>query len=162
LSVILDAQNKAVQELEQIFLSSGWVDSSLVRYDKVKLKATNAPIFYRITTPSQAPAVIIQKSGRITQANLYLVYNSTQAQIKGASNKPYSTKQVFYITLNYNDPNLFSKPENNEFVPYFVDMLNGFADNLWVVDDMGESASGANDGGDYWTYQRRLRVEKLF
>lgn len=162
MSIIVELQSKAVQELEQIFLDSGWVDGTWIRNNQAKLKSIDAPIFYRITTPAGVQSVNIIRNGRISQANLYLVYNIIQSQIKGASNKPYSIKQIFYITLHYNEPQLFTVTQDNEFLPYLDNMLNQFANRMWVIDDLGESASEANDGSDKWNYQRRLRVEKLF
>lgn len=171
MSKITTTEDAAIKDLESIFLFSGYIDFADLNFgtraqiDENIVNATS-PIFYRLTTPASAPTASIAREGEPRRAVLYLLYSSIASSGYSALNKTVGTAQAFTVTLFYDQEYLFWRPTEgeptNNFLPYLDNLINGFEDGLWVVEDMGETAFEATEGSNIFNYRKMYRVEKNF
>jgi hypothetical protein len=159
---ILDLQDAAVKEFESIFIAVGWIDGFSIRGFPDKIAKQAAPIFYRLTTPPEASAHIIKKTGAITAANLHALYNLVAPTDMYSGDSRAIRRQVISCEFYYSNEFMFYKDSTNQFYHYLGDLLDAFVAAGWGIEEYAEAAAEATDGTGDYQYSKSYRFEKLF
>ena len=157
----MDAQTKAINELEAIFSTAGWANGRKFLTDE-QIQAAAAPIFYRTATHSAAALARITKGIPPQSAMLYMIYNNIGDNETGADNRAYLKAPRFALTMYYDVPNLLDDLPDNPFAEYFTKLKERLESNLWAVENSGEAAVNVTGYGLPYCHRKILYVQKLF
>lgn len=172
---VTKAHDKAAKELEIIFADSGYIDWESIRppvqsqFENV-MRTQSKPIFYRATTPAEAPAAMIKKKNSLpASASLFLLYGQIAPQYHSADNRTKAITTRFSITLQYDTKYLFwcnaSTPyeTGNKFIKYLDDLLEKLEDAGWCVNEtLSEQAFESMDGAEDFNYRKQFIVSKIY
>ena len=172
MGTITNAQDRAIKELETILTDSGYVEWESVRpsaesqYGDV-IRNQKDPIFYRTTTPPEAPTANIRKPGCLpNQASLFALYAPVTPEYYNADNKTRAIAVRFNITLQYNNKYLFWKNQDekpNKFVKYLDDLLfNLESAGFSITETNAENVLESTDGLAPHAFRKIYLVTKLF
>ena len=168
----LEAQDQAVKELEKIFEQSGFIDWESIRpptqskYEKVIQEQTK-PIFYRATTPPEAPSAMIKINGSIPrQASLFALYGLVQPDFISADDRIKGVIVQFSITIQYDNKYLFWKNQEgqkNKFINFLSELLDTLEDYNFTFDEVSpEQISENTEGKDTFSFSKYYLISKLY
>jgi hypothetical protein len=171
MNLIIDKQDLAVKEFENILTICNFIDWESIRpatetqYASV-IKQQTHPIFYRATTPAEATMAAIKKNGSAPkQASLFLLYGITACDYLNGDNKTKAIQMRFGVTLQYDTKYLFWKSEagENKFIKYLDDLLNVFENAKYsIAEVMPEQAIADDNEPNKFVYQRQYSFAKIF
>lgn len=154
---ILDAENRAVLELESSLKAAKWEDGW--RLTDAEIASYIGPIYYRNSTPASAADAKVMAGDQ--EHSLYMVFSVTDTKTYYASNTPSFFDVTLALTFYYDEPYLFYDTGQESIFKGFIDeLLTKLAEGQWSITSEGESAvTAAGDRGPY-TNRKVLFITK--
>lgn len=153
---ILDAENTAVKQIEEIFVNAGWSDGWALRDEEVR--SAQEPLFYRNSTPVVASESKVTKKGQTH--SLYCIYNISESKIHYANDKPHHFTVTIALTFYYDDPFIFF--DNSPHKEYLDALLSELSEKLWIISADSEGGVPSLDNQESYANRKLIFATNTF
>lgn len=156
---LIEAESRAVRELEEILKDHGWRDGWGMSAKDVA--ASNAPFFYRNGTSLEACLTRIRITGEAKI--LYLILQSQGADIAYSGDMPFIYAINVQLQFYTDDPAVYYAGSSfeNPYARYLSAVLESLSLKFWTIEDGGEEAVASGDSSVEYLHRKTIYITKL-